>query len=328
MTNNTITDPETAETTTALVTTAAAKPAKATSPQKVVANRRNAQRSTGPVTPAGKAVVAANAVKHGLLSWRPVLPHVEREDDWVAHLDRTLASLAPAGHLEAVLAERVALLLWRLDRVARYERETAAAEQSTGGGAGAEAAAAEAAQYRKAGERLDAVGDAADADPVDAEHAAWVVERAAERAGVELYEDEDTDPVPEPKWAAGDVALSDLPGWTAGRVREYLAAVAKHADQDPDKLWNELVDWVVERAESATKKAEAAERHRRAHLLPADRPLAKVQRYEAGLERSLYRALHELQRLQAARGGQAVPPPTAVDVTGLEEVVDAADGVE
>ncbi|MDB5297499.1 MAG: hypothetical protein JWO31_3482, partial [Phycisphaerales bacterium] len=252
----------------------------------------------------------------------PVLPHVEREDDWVAHLDRTLASLAPEGHLEAVLAERVALLLWRLDRVARYEREAAAAEQETGGGAGPEAAAVEAAQYRMIGERLDAVGDAADADLVDAEHAAWVVERAAERADVELYadEDEDADPVPEPAWAAGDVALADLGGWTAGRVREYLAAVAKHGDQDPDELWNELVDWVAGRAEAAAKRAEAAERHRRANLLPPDRPLAKVQRYEAGLERSLYRALHELQRLQAARHGQVVPPPAAVDVTGMEGV--------
>ena len=310
---------------TALATTTPTPSPKVISPQKVLANRRNAQRSTGPVTVAGKAVVAANAVKHGLLSWRAVLPHVERVEDWDAHLERTLASLAPTGHLEAVLAERVALLLWRLDRVARFEREAAAAKQETGGGAGAEAAAVEAAQYRAMGERLDAIGDAADAGPVDAEHAAWVVEQAAVRAGVELYEDEDADPVPEPTWAAGDVALADLAGWTAGRVREYLAAVAKHADQDAVGLWNELVDWVVERTETAAKRAEAAERHRRGHLLPADRVLAKVQRYEGSLERSLFKALHELQRMQAARRGQPVPPPAAVDVTGLERVGDGTD---
>ena len=42
--------------------------------------------------------------------------------------------------------------------------------------------------------------------------------------------------------------------------------------------------------------------------------LAKLSRYETALKRAFYRALHELQRLQAARAGQAVPPPVAVDV--------------
>jgi hypothetical protein len=43
----------------------------------------------------------------------------------------------------------------------------------------------------------------------------------------------------------------------------------------------------------------------------------KLSRYETAIERSLYKALHELQRLQAARragGGDGVPPPVAVDV--------------
>jgi len=39
-----------------------------------------------------------------------------------------------------------------------------------------------------------------------------------------------------------------------------------------------------------------------------------VLRYETALERSLYKALHELQRLQAARAGVPVPPPAAADV--------------
>ena len=48
-------------------------------------------------------------------------------------------------------------------------------------------------------------------------------------------------------------------------------------------------------------------------------------RYEAHLERGPYRALHELQRLQAARSGKPVATPLAfdVDVTGL---VDGGDG--
>jgi len=41
---------------------------------------------------------------------------------------------------------------------------------------------------------------------------------------------------------------------------------------------------------------------------------SKLARYEAMLERSFYRALHELQRLQAIRRGHAISPPLAVDV--------------
>ena len=41
----------------------------------------------------------------------------------------------------------------------------------------------------------------------------------------------------------------------------------------------------------------------------------KLSRYETAIERSLYKVLHELQRLQAARRAEgSVPPPVAVDV--------------
>ena len=47
---------------------------------------------------------------------------------------------------------------------------------------------------------------------------------------------------------------------------------------------------------------------------------SKLSRYEAGIERGLYKALHELQRLQAARraDGNAAPPVAIdVDVSGV-----------
>ena len=45
-----------------------------TTAQQQAANRRNAVKSTGPKTPEGKAVVALNAMKHGLLSRHVRLP--------------------------------------------------------------------------------------------------------------------------------------------------------------------------------------------------------------------------------------------------------------
>lgn len=43
--------------------------------------------------------------------------------------------------------------------------------------------------------------------------------------------------------------------------------------------------------------------------------LQRLSRYETTLDRQFYRTLHELQRLQAARRGQNVPPPEAVNVS-------------
>jgi hypothetical protein len=43
--------------------------------------------------------------------------------------------------------------------------------------------------------------------------------------------------------------------------------------------------------------------------------ISKLSRYEAAIERSLYRALHELQRVQTARQGGIPPPSIAVDLT-------------
>ncbi len=41
---------------------------------------------------------------------------------------------------------------------------------------------------------------------------------------------------------------------------------------------------------------------------------SKLSRYETAIERRLYKALHELERRQAARNGGSVPPPQVVDV--------------
>ena len=55
----------------------------------------------------------------------------------------------------------------------------------------------------------------------------------------------------------------------------------------------------------------------------ADRANAfsKLSRYETAIERTLYRALHELERRQAARRGAAVTPPQVLDVevSGMPE---------
>ncbi|HML73014.1 MAG TPA: hypothetical protein PKB02_00830 [Anaerohalosphaeraceae bacterium] len=88
--------------------------------KQLAANRLNAQKSTGPKTPQGKARVAANAVTHGLTAACPVLAS---EDPGAYARFRTgmTARLAPAGDIETLLADRVINLAWRLQRAQNYE---------------------------------------------------------------------------------------------------------------------------------------------------------------------------------------------------------------
>jgi len=89
--------------------------------KQLIANKKNASRSTGPRTLGGKAIVAQNAVKHGLTAVSLVIAGIEREEDLKDFCDGVLADLAPEGRLEVALAERVARLFWRLLRVTSYE---------------------------------------------------------------------------------------------------------------------------------------------------------------------------------------------------------------
>jgi hypothetical protein len=84
------------------------------------ANRANAQKSTGPRTPEGKAVVAQNAVKHGLLTQEVVIKG-EDPGAFALYREGMLEELAPAGPMESMVAERIAGLAWRLRRAERLQ---------------------------------------------------------------------------------------------------------------------------------------------------------------------------------------------------------------
>jgi hypothetical protein len=84
------------------------------------ANRRNAQLSTGPRTPEGKARVGLNALKHGLTGQQVVLPN-ENPEDFDTFRDGLLSALDPHGALEETLAERIVIDRWRLRRIPLLE---------------------------------------------------------------------------------------------------------------------------------------------------------------------------------------------------------------
>jgi hypothetical protein len=77
------------------------------SPQRLIANRANAQLSTGPVTPEGKAKSSLNAVRTGLTG-RTVLLATEDAAAYEAHLERFRREWEPVGDREAELVQSLA----------------------------------------------------------------------------------------------------------------------------------------------------------------------------------------------------------------------------
>ena len=318
------------------------------------ANRKNAQASTGPQTPEGKGKVARNAVRHGIYSEVPILPGLERAEDWDAHRAGVLQSLGPAGTLEQSLAERVALCLWRLKRVAAYETAVAAVglEEITDRLRPLPEALGKALKDQEEKRKhletaeqklsfLERLPKLPDDEPVSGDDAWGCFE---DLLGA-LPEDDDAPDVEDSDFL---VALGvpkdeldapyDWAGWTAGMVRRGWAALAKAAGRAPDKLLIRAIEELRGSREEQQKAVKATDqrvkdlrrrlkaqetRLTQKRILPDDGTLQKVTRYEAHLSRQMYQALHELQRLQAARNGNGLPPPAALDVT-----LDASESAE
>jgi hypothetical protein len=91
-----------------------------TSQVQIDANRLNAQKSTGPRTPEGRAAVRLNSVTHGLTAETLVLKG-ESEADFKALFESLEAEYEPATTTEQTLLAQLAMGTWRLRRVYNME---------------------------------------------------------------------------------------------------------------------------------------------------------------------------------------------------------------
>ena len=86
-----------------------------TSLRQIESNRRNALRSTGPKTEAGKQRSSKNAVRHGLTA-ETVIEPLEDPEDYKAFEQAITADYDAETAVERELVLRLASLLWRLRR--------------------------------------------------------------------------------------------------------------------------------------------------------------------------------------------------------------------
>ena len=98
------------------------------------ANRRNAEKSTGPRSAAGKIVSATNALRHGAYaSTAAAIPRgrfAEDQADVDAYLEGIIRSLSPRDDLELAQANRIARYFLQYRRLGVLEAEALAGDTS------------------------------------------------------------------------------------------------------------------------------------------------------------------------------------------------------
>ena len=91
-----------------------------TSFRQIEANRRNARKSTGPITEEGKQRSRCNAVRHGLTA-ETVIGALKDGEDYKAFEATIIADYDAQSTVERELVLRLASLLWRLRRATSIE---------------------------------------------------------------------------------------------------------------------------------------------------------------------------------------------------------------
>lgn len=284
---------------------------------KIEANRRNAQLSTGPKTPGGKAAVRYNALKDGILAKEVVIPVGDGREEggrFEELLSGLREELNPLGVLEEMLVEKIAVSFWRLGRVLRA-------------GAGVLRKDLDAARLRDAARRVDRFNRdkknlglfGAEKDKLRRSSLGLdflIVALDDARSDVDregLLTNETWERLKE-SFAVAPIPVEGPDGgavWDDFMLRLAVASDAGQEEKETALLvlneemmrFHSLRDALAE-AERLETEAQVA-----ALAVPDERTTQRLALYERRIERELYRAMHQLERVQRQRQGDAVPPP-------------------
>ena len=296
--------------------------AKRTSAKQIAANQRNAVKSTGPRTPQGRAASRMNALKHGILSKQVLVRGLileECESELEALHGRFWDELQPAGPLEEMLVDQIVTAHWRLRRALTAESGEIALNVDKG--------------HRKRSQGTDPVLQwmqwTAFGDPIHAMEKSsmgnailrgWLVDV---RATVET------------EGALTEAAVQALAGRFGGKPNSLvndLDAFRRKLVAEPDRLdaaarerqKAETLTFLDRKiggiqcwlARCADEEGYEEDARQAAAVLPSGEVLDKILRYETKLERQMYRAMAQLERVQRMRRGEAIPAPLSVEVSG------------
>jgi hypothetical protein len=292
---------------------------KTMSAKQLTANRRNAQKSTGPKTPSGRAVSKMNALKHGILSKEAVVRgRCLKEDDreFAALHQRLCADLDPIGLLEEMLVDQIVTAHWRLRRALKAESGEIALNVDEG-------------QWNRKHQNpmVDRQRWEAQGDPIftmgNSVLGNFIIGNKLKRIRSLVEKEGELNETAiqsaffhgEPNSLSNELEKirsrwqQNPEGWelSALRARQKEEALAYIDGQ------LHYISWHNPECEEHEDRAEEA--RQAAAVLPSLEVLDKIMRYETKLERQLYRAMNQLERLQRRRLGETVPPPLVMVVS-------------
>jgi hypothetical protein len=313
------------------------------SKRKVLANRKNALRSTGPKTLRGKRTVSRNAITHGILVREVVITAgdgEESQEEFDALIEDLENCYQPVGAVEQLHVQIIATALWRKARVLRAENGEIRRQLDTA-----------------AAERMLRSSDKGNFD------------LALQEMGWRLHNPEnhaDQKASTMDRWSAMQVAQSNLREHQSGL--EYLMALLRGAKsqiqsdgyisqelrkkifstvclwdyplaltcvnagpgragmKDPSStteisnadvvaiLENRLERFAARKKYVVERETLAEDAEARSFSLPSPSATDKLQRYEAHVDRQLSRSMDQLERLQRRRKGENVPPPLNINL--------------
>jgi hypothetical protein len=247
----------------------------------------------------GVAAASHNALKHGLFSTDLIIRrgvHKEEQADFDALLQRLAEDLKPAGYLQEVLVERIAVILWRLRRYIRWERFLFENYSLTVPGMGSpdDMSATELLQLMKHSGNLPVL------------YKKRALHRLAQLALQDLTA-AGLLSIPEELLSALDPQLAEWNDKLAMAIGQQATAEERAewspspAPTDvPEETWRDQLNGRLNALESQLRSEISTQEIRDADVsTPLDEGIVIGGRYETTLERQLYRALAELRVLQS-----------------------------
>lgn len=298
-------------------------------PPRIAANRQNALNSTGPITVAGKQKSRWNAVRHGLLSKEVIVPigdSPENRKSFVLMHTALHMDFNPVGTIEEMLVERIAISYWRLSRCVRAESGEIARES----------AGTSTKFYRNMADEVESIEDRIFRENLFSSYRKtsfglkYVIQQLELiREKIEMSDDFDDKEFQK---------LIEMYGRKERSLPFRLKVLALIGEQQRSKgnqdspqrkkrkpsiackVMLETIDDEIKRCNACLEQVTTAEDGQlsgsiKSAALPSPLAMDKILRYESAIERQLYKALDQLERLQRHRKGDFVPPPAQLGVS-------------